>query len=170
MFIKTCFASVAFFLSFSAAAQTFDIEEKTPYTDNGFEYGFIVKNEQIKKAGDEEYSRYEITFFISNKSGCNKIYEEKVSSYSYDNPNLLATFNCRNANGKRFTSKSGSVKAKELYINVKKKEGDKDVTERVKAGYIFRNGETLRDNVIVIVPKGERPQIQCSVNSPQELD
>jgi hypothetical protein len=170
MFIKTCFTSITFFLSFQCLAQTFDIEEKTPYTDNGFEYGYIIKNEQIKKAGDDEYSRYEITFYITNKSGCNKIYENRTSTFSYEYPNLLATFYCRNANGKRFTSKSGSVKAKELYINVKRKEGNKEITESVKGGYIFRNGETFRDNVIVLVPKGERPQVQCSVNSPKELD
>ena len=169
MFIKTCFACAFLFLSLNSLAQSFDVEEKTPYTDNGFEYGFIIKNEQIKKAGDEEYSRYEITFYVINKSNCNKIYRDKPGGYSYESLNLLATFNCRNANGKRFTSKSGSVRARDFYITVKKKEASKEVTESVKAGYIFRNGETLRDNVIVLVPKGERPEIQCIVNTLDEL-
>lgn len=171
MFIKTCFTGIVVFLSIQAAAQTFDLEEKTSHTENGFEYGYIIKNEQTKKAGDEEYSRYELTFFIINKSGCNKIYRDRAGSYSYDVPNLLASFNCRNANGKRLTSKSGNVRARDFYITVKKKTADKkETTESVKAGFIFRNGETLRDNIIVIVPLGEKPQIQCTINQLQELD
>lgn len=169
MFSKTCFASIACFFSLQVFSQTFGIEEKTPYTDNGFEYGYIIRNEQIKKAGDEEYSRYELTFYIANKSNCNKIYRDRPGGYSYEGPNLLATFNCRNANGKRLTSKSGHVKARDFYISIKRKEGNKEFTESVKAGYIFRNGETLRDNVIVLVPKGERPDISCTVNMPDEL-
>ncbi|HOZ77789.1 MAG TPA: hypothetical protein PLY34_07320 [Ferruginibacter sp.] len=173
MFIKTCFTSIIVFLSLQSMAQTFDLEEKATFTENGFEYGYIIKNEQTKKAGDEEFSRYEITFFIINKSSCNKIYRQGTGSNSYNVPNLLATFNCRNANGKRLTSKSGNVRARDFYITIKKKkEGDekKEVTESVKAGFIFRNGETLRDNVIVLVPLGEKPQIQCTVNHLQELD
>lgn len=171
MFLKTCFTSIIVFLSLQGMAQTFDIEENKTVFQDGFEYGFIIKNEQVKKAGDEEYSRYELTFYIINKSGCNKIYRDRTSNYSYDAANLLATFNCRNANGKRLTSKSGSVKARDFYITIKRKTEDKkEVTESVKAGFIFRNGETLRDNVIVIVPLGEKPQIQCTVNQLQELD
>ncbi|MES2849802.1 MAG: hypothetical protein V4685_12150 [Bacteroidota bacterium] len=172
MFIKTCFTGIVIFLCLQSKAQTFDIEEKTPYADNGFEYGYIIKNEQIKKAGDEEYNRYEITFYITNKSGCTKIYEDRSysSSSSYSSAVQLATFNCQNANGKRFTSKSINIAAKEFYINVKKKVDGKTVTENVKAGYIFRKGETLKSNAIVLVPKGERPVIQCSAESPQELD
>jgi hypothetical protein len=47
--------------------------------------------------------------------------------------------------------------------------GSKEVTKAVKAGYIFRNGETLKTNIIVLVPKGERPVIQCTVNNLPEL-
>ena len=170
MFIKTCFTAIIILFSVNGFAQVLEIEEKTPVMDNGFEYGYIIKNEQIKKAGDEEYSRYELTFYISNKSGCTKIYEDRSSSWSYESSVLLVTFNCQNANGKRFTAKSSNINAKEFYINVKKKVDDKTITESVKAGYIFHKGETLRSNVIVLAPKGERPQIQCSVNLPQELD
>ena len=53
-----------------------------------------------------------------------------------------------------------------IYINA---ENRKEVTRTVKAGYIFRNGETLKTNIIVLVPKGERPVIQCTVNNLPEL-
>lgn len=172
MFIKTCFASLLIFIACNSFAQVLDIEEKKPVIENGFEYGYIIKNEQLKSAGGEEYSRYELTFYITNKSGCTKIYKEKTSLFSYDPSNLLATFNCRNANGKRLTSKSGQVKARDFYITVKHKATDKEKesTESVKAGYIFRNGETINNNVIVLVPKGEKPSIQCAVNMLDEMN
>lgn len=172
MFIKTCFTAFVLLLSCNSFAQLLEVEEKTPAVENGFEYGYIIKNEQLKSAGGEEYSRYELTFYITNKSGCTKIYKDKTSLFSYESPNLLATFNCRNANGKRLTSKSGQVKARDFYITVKRKATDKEkeTTESVKAGYIFRNGETLKDNVIVLVPKGEKPQVQCAVNEPDEIN
>ena len=33
----------------------------------------------------------------------------------------------------------------------------------------FRNGETIKTNIIVLVPKDEKPVLQCSVNNLQEL-
>ncbi len=149
-------------------AQNLNLEEKKPVTENGFDYGYIIKNEQVKEAKGEEYSRFEITLYITNNSGCTKLYEQR-SGFLDSEPNLLAIFNCSNANGKRFTSKSGKISARDFYLNVKRKVNDKETTETVKAGYIFRSGETLRNNIIVLVPKGERPSIQCSINSPAEL-
>ena len=81
----------------------------------------------------------------------------------------FVSFNCTNANGKRLTAKSGTVKARDFYVNAKVQENGKEVTRTVKAGYIFRNGETLKNNIIVLVPKGERPVIQCTVNNLPEL-
>jgi len=170
MFFKTCLMEVAGFLfCFGTSAQVLDIDEKNPVVENGFEYGYVIKNEQVKSAKGEEYSRYEITVQITNKSNCTKIYADKKAVLSFDAPNLLATFHCRNANGKRFTSKSSSIKARDFYIIIKKKTEEKETTESVKAGYIFRNGEILRDNIILLVPKGEKPQIQCIPNNLTEL-
>ncbi len=153
-------------------AQVVDLDEKTPVTLDGFEYGYIIKNEQVKSAGGEEYSRFELTLFITNKSGCTRMYKDKSGAFSYGAPNLLATFQIRNANGKRLTSKSSDLRARDFYITVKRKatEKEKESSESVKAGYIFRNGETVRGNIIVLVPKGEKPEVQCITNSPEELN
>lgn len=170
MFLKTsvlfCILSLATTFSF---AQTFDLEEKKTVEQEGIEYGYIIKNEQIKSSKGEEYSRYEITLFATNKSGCTRLYPDRTSYQSADAPNLLAIFTCSNANGKRLTAKSGQVKARDFYVNVKVTEKEKEVTKSVKAGYIFRNGESLRENIIVLVPKGERPLIQCTANYLPEL-
>jgi hypothetical protein len=157
------------FCSLQALCQITDLEEKKPEIIDGIEYGYFIKNEQVKTVKDEEYSRFEITLYASNKSGCTKIYAEKVSSLSSESANLIAGFNCTNANGKRLTAKSGNVKARDFYVNAKLQENGKEVTKAVKAGYVFRNGETLKTNIIVLVPKGERPVMQCTVNYLPEL-
>lgn len=157
------------FTAVQSTAQVTDLEEKKPETINGIEYGYFIKNEQVKNVKDEEYSRFEITLYATNKSGCTKLYAEKVSIRSSETPNLIVSFNCTNANGKRLTAKSGTVKARDFYVNAKVQENGKEVTRTVKAGYIFRNGETLKNNIIVLVPKAERPVIQCTVNNLPEL-
>ena len=170
MLNKTSFlAIVAFCFSFACKGQILNLEEKKPVTENGLEYGYIIKNEQLKSTKGEEYSRYELTLYSTNKSGCTKLFAERTSFLSDESPNLLVTFHCSNANGKRLTAKSGTIKARDFYINAKVMENGKEVTQSVKAGYIFRNGETLKDNIIVLVPKGERPVINCTLNSLQEL-
>ena len=170
MFTKTSFLLLTMLMILgNAQAQQTDLAEKKPVTIEGIEYGYIIKNEQTKTAKGEEYGRYEITLYATNKSGCTRLYADRSYTYSTDAANLLATFNCINANGKRLTVKSGTVKARDFNLNVKVKENDKDVTRLTKAGYIFRNGETLRTNIIVLVPLNERPVINFSPNSLPEL-
>lgn len=157
------------FYAVPSFAQVTDLEEKKPETIDGIEYGYFIKNEQVKSVKDEEYNRFEITLYATNKSGCTKLFAEKISILSSESSSLIASFNCTNANGKRLTAKSGSVKARDFYVNAKVQENGKEVTKAAKAGYIFRNGETLKNNIIVLVPKGERPAIQCTVNNLPEL-
>jgi archaellum component FlaG (FlaF/FlaG flagellin family) len=168
MFLKISFLAAALYCTICSFAQT-GIEEKKPQITDGIEYGYYIKNEQTKNVKDEEYGRFEITLYVTNKTGCSKIYAERVSVLSSESMNLLASFNCTNANGKRLTAKSGAVKAREFYLNAKVQENGKEVTKAVKAGYIFRNGETLKTNMIVLVPKGERPMIQCTINELPQL-
>jgi hypothetical protein len=160
---------IMFVVYSTASAQITDLEEKKPVMINGVEYGYIVKNEQTKTNKGEEYARFEITLYATNKSGCTKLFADRSYSYSTDDPNLLATFNCTNANGKTLTAKSGTIKARDFNVNAKLKEGDKEVNRYIKAGYIFRNGETLKTNIIVLVPLNQRPIISCNLNSLPEL-
>jgi hypothetical protein len=169
MFPKISFLMAALCSSICSFAQITDVEEKKPQIIDGIEYGYYIKNEQTKNVKDEAYGRFEITLYVTNKSGCSKIYAERVSVLSAESMNLLASFNCTNANGKRLTAKSGTVKARDFYLNAKVQENGKEITKAVKAGYIFRNGETLKTNIIVLVPKGERPVMQCTVNELPEL-
>ena len=170
MFTKTSFLLAIFFIcNYTAKAQMLAIEENKPAVENGIEYGYIIKNEQVKTSKGEEYSRFEITLYISNKSGCTKLYANHSSYLSSENASLLATFNCINANGKRFTSKSSTLKARDFYVSAKHTADGKEITEQVKAGYIFRSGETINSNIIVLVPKGDRPLLQAIINNLPEL-
>lgn len=155
--------------SLSSFSQIADVDEKKPAMIDGIEYGYYIKNEQTKSVKDEEYGRFAITLYATNKSGCTKIYAEKITVLSSESSNLIASFNCINANGKRLTAKSGTVKARDFYVNAKVQENGKEITRAVKAGYIFRNGESLKTDIIVLVPKGERPVIQCTTNNLPEL-
>jgi len=169
MVSKISFLIVSLCISFNCFSQVTDVDEKKTISVDGIEYGYYIKNEQTKSVKDEEYGRFEITLYAINKTGCTKIYAERTSILSSESSNLIASFNCTNANGKRLTAKSGTVKAREFLLNAKVQENGKEVTKAVKAGYIFRNGETLKTNIIVLVPKGERPVIQCTVNNLPEL-
>lgn len=160
--------------SWQICAQVFDLEEKKPVSSNGIEYGYLIKNEQLKAVKDEEFSRYELTLYITNKSGCTKLYADRESMFG-DSPNTLVNFECNNATGKRLTAKGGKVVAKIFYVPVKSTAKDSDgktytKTTSTKAGYIFRNSETIQDKIIVIVPKGEKPVMRAIVNSLQELN
>ena len=165
---NACFFPVLLFIS-GAFAQGSSLEEKTPVLVDGFEYGYSIRNEQVKTTKNEEFARFELTFYVTNKSGCTKLYADHVALLSDETANLIATFICSNANGKRLTSKGGSVKARDFYVNAKVNIGGKEVSQSVKAGYIFRNGETLKNNVIVLLPPGERPQISFNTNNLPEL-
>ncbi len=81
MFYKTSFLlGMLLFSCCAAFSQLTDLEEKKPAVINGIEYGYIVKNEQTKNAKGEEYSRYEITFYALNNSGCTKLFANRAFS------------------------------------------------------------------------------------------
>jgi hypothetical protein len=165
-----------FFLPIIARAQqVVDLQENAPYTSNGLEYGYYIANEASKEIKGEDLERYEINLYVTNKSGCIKIIPFKSgwtgSTQNEDNIQV-AEFNCTNATGKKLTSKKGSVTAKPWYTNVRVP--DDTVKEKYKTvygqvGYAIRNGQTLTTRIIVIVPKGERPKVNCRVIYLQEV-
>lgn len=170
--MKNSFFVVAIMLiSFcTKAQQVTDLQEKTPFQNNGIEYGYYITNERSKEVKGDDYDRYEVSLYVTNKSGCTKIIPFPEATYTGSSSNtsedgmLLAEFNCRNANGKRLTSKSGKVNAKPWYTYTRVPE-DPQATKfrmiKAQAGYAIKNGETINAKIIVIVPKGERPVMQC---------
>ena len=87
MFIRICFtAAVAILFCAGCIAQVKAVDEKTPFVEKGFEYGYIIKNKQIKTAKGEEFSRYEITLYLSNKTESTKMFALTTALLSFKAP------------------------------------------------------------------------------------
>ncbi len=167
--LLTLTAILLFVTSSVFAQRVFDLQENNVTNVDGAEIGFTITNEQKKEIGNETYARYEVTVYISNHSGCHRFFLDEgtgnVFNGSYVTPGTIAIFDCVNATGKRLTSKNVSVSAKPFYLNGSfsdTKDG-KTVTRttRVQSGYILRNGDSVSNNLIIIVPLGERPIFKC---------
>ncbi|MFD2570051.1 ABC transporter permease [Spirosoma soli] len=167
-----CLCSV--FTTLPSVAQTaYDITEDQPAQLNGIEYGFAIRNESKKEVGKDTFSRYELSIYVTNKSGCTKLFFPRQTPFGLQNQDQLAQFDCLNATGARLTSKSSTVRARPFsvpYSTTSKNAEGKTVTNtiQVQAGHMLTNGETVSDNIIVIVPSGEQPRMKVRVQM-QEL-
>jgi hypothetical protein len=170
---KTTFLlAILFFGVVLHSQQVVNLEEGKPYAYNGLEYGYYITNESSKEVKGEDYERYEINLTVTNNSGCLKLIPFKAGwngstgSTSNEDDVMIAEFNCMNATGKRLTSKKGTVNAKAWYSNVRipdESTKDKYKTISAQVGYAVRNGQTVTNRIIVIVPKGERPKMNCRI-------
>lgn len=163
--------AILLFGKLAQAQQVIDLEEKKPYSSNGLEYSYYISNESSKEVKGENYDRFEVNLVVTNTSGCLKLIPFKPGSNGNESTSSednipIAEFNCTNATGKRLTAKRGTVSAKPWYSNVKvPDETAKDKYKMINAqvGYALRNGQTASTRIIVIVPKGERPKLNCRV-------
>jgi hypothetical protein len=166
------------FLIFGAiivqAQNSIDLSEDKPTANNGIEYKYIIRNERT----EDSYSRYEVTVTAQNKSGCMLIYFKRegddLNSIFEGDPSAIARFECLNATGKRLTSKGANVKARIFYVPYKQPEktADGKTTYRnvkVEGGYILRNGSSVSNDLIVIVPKGEKPKFKVRIQNFSEI-
>ncbi|QMW03302.1 ABC transporter permease [Spirosoma foliorum] len=160
--------------SFLWAQQAYDVQPGKPAQLNGIDYGFEISNERQIEIGKENFMRYEVSVYATNRSTCTKIIFPRQTFLSTDAPNLLATFDCLNATGKRLTSKSETVVARPFTIpyqqKIKNSDG-KEVTSttNIQAGFMLRNGETVSNSFIAIVPDGERPVMKVRIKDIPDL-
>ncbi|HEY0752253.1 MAG TPA: hypothetical protein VGD26_13935 [Chitinophagaceae bacterium] len=151
------------------AQQVVDLEENIPYESNGLEYGYYISNETSKEVKGQDYERYEINLYVTNKSGCIRMipFRQGGSGSSSSKDDIqVAEFNCTNATGKRLTAKKGAVAAKPWYTTVRIPDDntkDKYRTVNAQVGYAVRNGQTLTTRIIVIVPKDQKPKLNCRI-------
>jgi hypothetical protein len=158
--------ALAFLFQLSTMAQkVVELTENTPVTENDLEYGFFITNEKNKSVKGEDYDRFELELYVNNKSSCIKIFPFKTNNLGQIDDNasyILADFTVQNATGKRLTSKSGKVEAQPWYTMVKAN-NQATVTQGM-VGYAIKIGQSLTKKIIVIVPKGERPKINCKMS------
>ena len=170
--MRNLFLFLLFLVSFSRlqAQQVVDLQENIPYAYSGLEYGYYNSNGSSKEVKGEDYDRYEINLYVSNKNSCikmiplNNSYTGSSGSTTGTNEVQVAEFNCTNATGKRLTAKKGSVSARPWYTNVRipdETTKEKYRTVNAQVGYAIRSGQTFTSRIIVIVPKGEQPRINC---------
>jgi hypothetical protein len=154
--------SIAFIILFFAvrsnSQQIADLEENIPYSYKGLEYGYYISNESSKEVKGEDY------LYVTNKSGCLKLLPLQNAGSKKSDEIIIGEFNCVNATGKRLTAKKGTISAKHWYANVRipdEAAKEKYKTVYAQAGYAIKNGQTITNRIIVIVPKGEKPKINC---------
>ena len=154
--------------------QIVDLEEKQPFANNGLEYGYYITNESSKEVKGEDFDRFEISLYVTNKSGCLKLIPfTNTANNNSGEEVLIAEFNCKNATGKRLTAKAGKVNARPLYTQVKEPDPFQPSKNRyvnAQVGYAIKNGQTFTTKIIVIVPKGERPKMTCRIIYLPELN
>ena len=175
MRLLTAFVMFLFASLHSTAQQVTDLTEGQPYEKNGLEYSFYITNEKNKEIKGEDFDRYEVEISVTNKSGCIKLIPLRSGSQVNNSNNevQIAEFNCVNATGKRLTAKKGTVNARPWYTNVRiQDEAVKEKSRLVyaQAGYAIRDGQTISNRLIVIVPKGERPKFNCRMAYFPELN
>lgn len=172
--MKPVYVSLLIVLGFAVPAfaqPAYEITESEPAQYNGLEYGFSVRNESKKDVGSKgSFSRYELTVYVTNKSGCTKLFFPRQTPFGPRDQDLLAQFDCVNATGARLTAKNATVRARPFsvpYSTTSKNAQGKDVTTTVQvaAGHLLDNGETVSQNLIVLVPDGEQPRVKVRVQT-----
>ena len=156
---------VFFSFRFPKAQQVIDLQENTPYEQKGLLYGYYITNETSKEVKGEDYDRFELVMYVTNKSGAMKIIPFTISGSNVtDDEAVIADFNCKNATGKRLTSKSAQVKVKPWMTQVKITDEAHPAKYKIvnaQAGFALLNNQTASTKIIVIVPKAQRPQVTC---------
>ena len=162
------FVSLTMSLSLAANAQlSHDISPKEPVSLNGLEYGYSVRSEGKKDIAQKggTFNRYEIMVYVTNKSGNTKLLLPRQTKMGYKNQDVLANFDCLNATGARLTSKSVAVRARPVSSPLSATSAEsKPVATSGPNGYMIENGETIKDNVIVIVPDDEEPRLRVRIH------
>ena len=147
------------------AQQTFDLQENTPVEYKGLLYGYDITNETTKEVSGEDYARYVINFYVTNKTGGVKVIPFSVlGNDANEDGFVIAEFSCKNATGKRLTSKGGQVKIKPWFTKAKVSDGATPAKYKLvdaQVGFALMSGQTVNEKIIATVPKGQRPQIVC---------
>mgnify|MGYP006138636005 CR=1 FL=1 len=163
---------LSLFSSTVFAQAMFNVGEEKPYIENGIEYSYAITNARDEK----DYSRYEVSLFARNKSGCQLIYLNRgqIATLFDGDPAAVARFECINATGKRLTSKGANLRARSFSIPYRQPVVGADGkttynTIQVPAGFLLRNGETISNSIIVITPLGEKPSFKVRIQNFSDL-
>ncbi|MVM37108.1 ABC transporter permease [Spirosoma sp. HMF3257] len=151
------------------AQQSYELTTSQPAQVNGIEYGYTIRNECKKEISNlGTVKRYELTVYATNKSGSTILFTPRQTSFGVRDQDLIARFDCINATGAKLTSKTITLRARPMstsYTASAKNTNDTDgkaieTNAPGQTGHTFENGETLTNNIVVIVPDGEEPHLR----------
>lgn len=157
------------------AQQTITLNDSLATIVNGLSYGYTVTNGRSRSIKGDEFDRYEIILFVTNLSGCAKAVPLKTSltgTVDFDSNTEIGNFNVTNANGRRLTAKGAIVNAKPWYMNVRVNaqltaNGQTNINAHIANA--IKNDETITKAITVLVPKGEKPKVNCRTRLLVEL-
>ncbi|WP_041952128.1 hypothetical protein [Spirosoma spitsbergense] len=160
----------------SIAQSIYEIPGNKPVEIDGIEYGYSVRNECTKDFINlGTFKRYELIVYVTNRSGNSKVFNPRQTSFGTRDQDLLAHFDCLNATGAKLTSKTIAVRARPASTpyeaSAKSSPGDvvaAKTTDSLPVGHLLEKGETITNNIIVIVPDGESPQMRVRVRKPDK--
>ncbi|WP_250631143.1 ABC transporter permease [Rhodoflexus caldus] len=140
---------------------------------NGLRVGYRITNVSTREVGKEVFDRYTITAFVTNFSACEiglRLTGNERPGFINDQMLRLAAFDCLNATGARLTSRSMDISLRNdpVYFthryDVKLPDGKTETrSDNIIVGYMLQRNRTRENSFIVIVPRGEKPQIRVTV-------
>lgn len=152
------------------AQPSYPVTDTTPVTVNGLLMGYHIKSAEEKQVSDKgNFSRYSMQFYITNTTSEAKIILYKEGWNVLNNvSDYLARFDCFNATGARFTSKSTTLEA--APCNILAQVDDKDCASNktvqnkrfVQIGYWIKPGQIISASTIMIVPLNELPKVTAT--------
>lgn len=160
----TSFSIFIFIMAFSlmkaqkiSDGQTIDV--------NGLSVTFNILNKESITVGGKDFDRYKVSAKLVNNS--QKSYTIRLSNAPQIVTNTsLLELNCINATGAKLTSKKIDLKLKAQNVNVTYWAYTKDGKYQsfvipIVAGYYLDSGDSVSDDAIFIVPKGEAPNVNA---------
>lgn len=168
------FAAGAFLWAVSAFAQESKMMQDGETMEyNGLRVGYRITNISTREVGKETFDRYTITAFVTNFSPCEvgiRLTGNERPGFVKDQMLRLATFDCLNATGARLTSRSADITLRNDPIffthryQVRLPDGRSEMrSENLIVGYMLQRNRTRETDFIVLVPRGEKPQIRVTV-------
>jgi hypothetical protein len=168
--MKYLFISIFVFLSnISFAQASYPVYDSLPLSQDGLQMGYTILNTETKEVGSKgDFSRYQVSFFVTNITNQPRIiFYKQTSFFNNDIDSNFVRFDCLNATGARLTSKGALIAAKPCYTMamVPDKCNTKNdlVKTRVQLGYFIKPGETISAKKILIVPLNEKPNVKVSI-------
>ena len=132
---------------------------------NGVAVTFRVVNKEDVNVKGQTFDRYKVVAAVKNNTG--KSFNIRLTSYpdlSGISASKLVELNCVNATGARLTSKKFDVSMTTHNLKVtyytRNNDGKQVSTEMtIPAGYYLDQGQSVENDAIFIVPKGEALQV-----------